>query len=84
MLRRLKAGGYKVVQMKAKEQLETLPEYDAMLVKDLKLPAVERASGRERGADGAISLTATRQRSLKRKRAFRLAPGARFAFAAYQ
>ncbi|NOJ39414.1 polysaccharide deacetylase family protein [Bradyrhizobium australiense] len=40
LLRRLKAGGYKVVQMKAKEQLETLPEYDAMLVKDQKMPAV--------------------------------------------
>jgi peptidoglycan/xylan/chitin deacetylase (PgdA/CDA1 family) len=40
LLRRLKAGGYKVVQMKAKEQLETLPEYDAMLVKDQKVPAV--------------------------------------------
>ena len=40
LLRRLKAGGYKVVQMKAKVQLETLPEYDAMLVKDRKVPAV--------------------------------------------
>jgi len=40
LLRRLKAGGYKVVQMKAKEPLETLPEYDAMLVKDQKVPAV--------------------------------------------
>ena len=40
LLRRLKAGGYKVVQMKAKEQLETLPEYDTMLVKDQKVPAV--------------------------------------------
>jgi peptidoglycan/xylan/chitin deacetylase (PgdA/CDA1 family) len=40
LLRRLKAGGYKVVQMKAKAQLETLPEYDAMLVKDMKIPAV--------------------------------------------
>jgi peptidoglycan/xylan/chitin deacetylase (PgdA/CDA1 family) len=40
LLRRLKAGGYKVVQMKAKEQVETLPEYDALLVKDLKVPAV--------------------------------------------
>jgi peptidoglycan/xylan/chitin deacetylase (PgdA/CDA1 family) len=40
LLRRLKAGGYKVVQMKAKEPVETLPEYDAMLVKDLKVPAV--------------------------------------------
>lgn len=40
LLRRLKAGGYKVVQMKAKVQLETLAEYDASLVKDMKLPAV--------------------------------------------
>jgi len=40
LLRRLKAGGYKVVQMKAKVQLETLAEYDAMLVKDQKVPAV--------------------------------------------
>jgi peptidoglycan/xylan/chitin deacetylase (PgdA/CDA1 family) len=40
LLHRLKAGGYKVVQMRAKEQLETLAEYDAMLVKDQKVPAV--------------------------------------------
>jgi len=40
LLRRLKAGGYKVVQMKAKAPLETLPEYDAMLVKDQKLPVI--------------------------------------------
>src|SRR5882762_4132315 len=39
LLRRLKAGGYKVVQMKAKAPLETLPEYDEALVKDMKLPA---------------------------------------------
>jgi peptidoglycan/xylan/chitin deacetylase (PgdA/CDA1 family) len=38
LLRRLKAGGYKVVQMKAKAPLQTLPEYDEMLVKDIKLP----------------------------------------------
>ena len=40
LLRRLKAGGYKVVQMKARESLETLAEYDAGLIKDMKLPAV--------------------------------------------
>ncbi|MET0678362.1 MAG: polysaccharide deacetylase family protein [Bradyrhizobium sp.] len=40
LLRRLKEGGYKVVQMRAKEQLETLAEYDALLVKDQKTPAV--------------------------------------------
>jgi peptidoglycan/xylan/chitin deacetylase (PgdA/CDA1 family) len=38
LLRRLKAGGYKVVQMKAKTTMQTLPEYDEALVKDRKLP----------------------------------------------
>jgi peptidoglycan-N-acetylglucosamine deacetylase len=38
LLSRLKAGGYKVVQMKAKTSLQTLPEYDDVLVKDTKLP----------------------------------------------
>ena len=38
LLSRLKAGGYKVVQMKAKTSLQTLPEYDDALVKDMKLP----------------------------------------------
>jgi peptidoglycan/xylan/chitin deacetylase (PgdA/CDA1 family) len=38
LLRRLKAGGYRVVQMKAKASLQTLPEYDEALVKDMKLP----------------------------------------------
>ena len=40
LLRRLKAGGYKVVLMKAKTPFETLPEYDAMMVKDQKLPVI--------------------------------------------
>ena len=40
LLRRLKAGGYKVVQMKAKTKLQTLAEYDEALVKDMKLPVV--------------------------------------------
>ena len=38
LLRRLKAGGYKVVQMKAKAPLQTLAEYDDALVKEIKLP----------------------------------------------
>ncbi len=38
LLRRLKAGGYKVVQMKAKAPLQTLPEYDEALLKELKVP----------------------------------------------
>ncbi|WP_257167675.1 polysaccharide deacetylase family protein [Bradyrhizobium sp. SRS-191] len=38
LLRRLKAGGYKVVAMKPKGTLETLPEYDAMVGQDPKLP----------------------------------------------
>jgi len=40
LLQRLKAGGYKVVHMKAKTSFDTLPEYDAMMVKDQKLPQV--------------------------------------------
>jgi peptidoglycan/xylan/chitin deacetylase (PgdA/CDA1 family) len=39
LLRRLKGGGYKVVQMKAKAPLQTLGEYDEALIKDMKLPA---------------------------------------------
>ncbi|MCK1543027.1 polysaccharide deacetylase family protein [Bradyrhizobium sp. 147] len=38
LLARLKAGGYKIVQMKAKTSLQTLPEYDEALLKDLKVP----------------------------------------------
>jgi hypothetical protein len=38
LLSRLKAGGYKVVQMKAKTPFQTLPEYDEALAKDVKVP----------------------------------------------
>ena len=38
LLRRLKAGGYKVVLMKAKAPLQTLAQYDEALIKDVKLP----------------------------------------------
>src|ERR1700761_5468335 len=42
LLRRLKAGGYKVVQMKAKQPLETLAEYDEMVRKEgSKIPVAE-------------------------------------------
>ena len=40
VLRRLKAGGYKVVQMKAKAPVQTLAQYDEELKKDTKLPTV--------------------------------------------
>jgi peptidoglycan/xylan/chitin deacetylase (PgdA/CDA1 family) len=40
LLRKLKAGGYKVVQMKAKAPVQTLPQYDEEVVKDAKLPTV--------------------------------------------
>ena len=40
VLRRLKAGGYKVVQMKAKAPVQTLAKYDEEIVKDVKLPTV--------------------------------------------
>ena len=44
LLRRLKAGGYKVVQMKAKTTVQTLPEYDEALAKDMKLPVASTRS----------------------------------------
>src|SRR5258708_16711999 len=40
LLRRLKAGGYKVVQIKAKAPMQTLPQYDEELLKDAKLPTM--------------------------------------------
>jgi peptidoglycan/xylan/chitin deacetylase (PgdA/CDA1 family) len=40
LLRRLKAGGYTVVQMKAKTTMQTLASYDEALNKELKVPAV--------------------------------------------
>jgi peptidoglycan/xylan/chitin deacetylase (PgdA/CDA1 family) len=40
LLRKLKASGYKVVQMKAKSPVQTLPQYDEELMKDVKLPTV--------------------------------------------
>jgi peptidoglycan/xylan/chitin deacetylase (PgdA/CDA1 family) len=36
----LKAGGYRVVQMRAKDQLTPLPEYDAIVMKEIKTPNV--------------------------------------------
>ena len=39
LLRRLKAGGYNVLQMIARAPLQTLAEYDDAMVKDMKLPA---------------------------------------------
>jgi peptidoglycan-N-acetylglucosamine deacetylase len=38
LLRQLKAGGYKVVQIKAKAPMATLAEYDEMVLKDAKVP----------------------------------------------
>jgi peptidoglycan/xylan/chitin deacetylase (PgdA/CDA1 family) len=40
LLRKLKEGGYKVVQVKAKASVQTLPQYDEDLQKDVKLPTV--------------------------------------------
>jgi peptidoglycan/xylan/chitin deacetylase (PgdA/CDA1 family) len=40
LLDQLKAGGYKIVQVKAKGTVKSLPEYDAMLQKENKLPTV--------------------------------------------
>jgi len=40
LLRKLKAGGYKVVQMKAKAPVQTIAKYDEEVLKDAKLPTV--------------------------------------------
>ncbi|QQO21564.1 polysaccharide deacetylase family protein [Bradyrhizobium diazoefficiens] len=42
LLKRMKAGGYKVVAMRAKFPASTLPEYDQELLKDVKLPTVSQ------------------------------------------
>ena len=34
LLARLKAGGYKIVQVKSKEPVKTLPEYDEAIMKN--------------------------------------------------
>jgi peptidoglycan/xylan/chitin deacetylase (PgdA/CDA1 family) len=40
LLKRLKAGGYKVVAMKAKAPVQVIAKYEEEVVKDLKLPTV--------------------------------------------
>ena len=40
VLKRLKAEGYKVVAMRAKAPVKSLPQYDEALMKDVKLPTV--------------------------------------------
>jgi peptidoglycan/xylan/chitin deacetylase (PgdA/CDA1 family) len=40
LLARLKAGGYKVVQMKAKAPVETLAQYDDEVLKSVKVPTI--------------------------------------------
>jgi peptidoglycan/xylan/chitin deacetylase (PgdA/CDA1 family) len=40
LLRKLKAAGYKVVQMKAKAPVESIAKYDEEVLKDAKLPTV--------------------------------------------
>lgn len=40
LMKRLKAGGYKIVQVKAKAPVQTIAQYDEEVVKSLKLPTV--------------------------------------------
>jgi hypothetical protein len=47
----MKANGYKIVHMKAKDPLKTLAEYDALIEKDVKgLPA----AGSERPTSSVV------------------------------
>jgi hypothetical protein len=40
LLKKLKAGGYKVVAMRAKEPVQVIAKYEEDVIKDLKLPTV--------------------------------------------
>jgi peptidoglycan/xylan/chitin deacetylase (PgdA/CDA1 family) len=42
ILKRLKAEGYKVVAMRAKAPVQSLPQYDEQLLKDAKLPTLSQ------------------------------------------
>ena len=42
LLNQLKAGGYKIVHMKAKDQVKTLAKYDELLKKEAKLPTLDQ------------------------------------------
>jgi peptidoglycan/xylan/chitin deacetylase (PgdA/CDA1 family) len=42
ILAKLKAGGYKVVHMVPKDQVQTLPQYDEMVMKTEKLPTLDQ------------------------------------------
>jgi peptidoglycan/xylan/chitin deacetylase (PgdA/CDA1 family) len=42
LLKQLKAGGYKVVAMKAKAPVQTLPQFDEEILKDAKLPTLSQ------------------------------------------
>jgi hypothetical protein len=46
LLSQMKAAGYKIVHLKPKTPVQTLAEYDALVIKDQKLPTV--ATGRLR------------------------------------
>lgn len=43
LLKQMKEKGYKIVHMRPKFMIKSLPEYDAMLQKEMKLPAANRA-----------------------------------------
>ena len=46
LLDALKAGGYRVVHLTAREQLQTLPEYDAEVAKEIKGPPSAGGTGK--------------------------------------
>ena len=42
ILAQLKANGYKVVHMKSKDQVKSLPQYDELIIKEQKLPTMSQ------------------------------------------
>jgi hypothetical protein len=49
-LNQIKAAGYKIVHIKAKEPVKTIAPYDELLAKEVKLPAVRDRPTLECGA----------------------------------
>jgi peptidoglycan/xylan/chitin deacetylase (PgdA/CDA1 family) len=58
LLTQLKANGYKIVLMRAKDPLKTIASYDETVVKDLKLPTVSDRRPRRRARDHRVNRSA--------------------------
>ena len=58
LLKKLKAGGYKVVAMRAKAPVQTIAKFDEDVIKDMKLPTVSSAPGLNSVVTDGFGITA--------------------------